>query len=127
MANFEEAVLASLARIEKALNIGKTGSEILTDAGMGTWRGTPTPEPIPEGKITFPLPGSTVIARIPVYFVYDGDGFPKWFSSIDGDLKAEGGQVALILKSTGDHAVYAVVGKTVVDEIRVVAIEPPRR
>ena len=127
MATFEEQVLASLARIEKALNIGKTGSDILKEAGMGTWQGTPTPEPAPEGKIIYPADGGTVIARIPMMFVYEGDGSPKWASSVDGDLKVDGGQVAPTLKSVGEHTIYAIVGKTIVDQIRVTAVEPGPR
>jgi len=124
---FEEAVLASLARIEKKLGVGKTASEILSEAWPKTEPAPPEPEPIPKGKIIYPADGGTVIARIPMMFVYEGDGSPKWASSVDGDLKVDGGQVAPTLKSVGEHTIYAIVGKTIVDQIRVTAVEPGPR
>jgi len=123
---FEQAVLESLARIEKEMGIGKSASDILKDSGWGT-QAEPVPKPEPKGNITYPADGARVIARIPMYFIYKGDGSPSWFTSAGGDLKATGGQVSLILPELGEQNIYAVVGKTVVDQITVTAEEPGPR
>lgn len=122
--------MATLESIEGQLKevleiLKKKGTDALGAFTMPA--SAPAPEPIPQGSIIYPVDGATVIARIPMGFVYEGDGSPKWFSSVDGDLKVDGGQVAPVLKSTGEHTIEARVGKYIVDEVRVIAIEPPKK
>jgi len=129
MATFEEKVLASLARIEKALNIGKTASDVLKYAGMGTWKPAPAePKPMPKGKITYPIGDNPkVIARVPMYFEYAGDGSPEWYTSTTPGALGQGGQVAIVLPNLGPQTISAVVDGFVVDQINVIAEAPGPR
>lgn len=128
MATFEEKVLESLARIEEKLKTDKTASEILEGAAFGNWNApAPAPKPAPKGKITYPPNNGKVIARIPMYFAYEGDGSPDWFTSTSQKSLGHGGQVALILPSTGAQVISAVVDEIVVDQITVIAEEPGPR
>lgn len=115
---------AQLGRIEKALNIGKTASDVLRESMDTRKPSSPKPKPEPKGKITYPPNGSLVIANIPTYYTYKAEvgDMPVW--AVDGEAKnVDGGQVAFAV-AVGEHIVSAIADGKVVDSIKVLGFVP---